>query len=166
LLLFIYVYFFESGLFKGLRPIQTKNFRRVVSGCVQTVSTALLFAASRHALPRSRFRSDQQKYLAHILDFEKQLRDGNFSSPNRVVPLWPAVFPRFNKPRRHGIQSDIARPSRVLLGPSRPASPRSEAMAVRTPGISLVPPVMRLGSERCSLRPEFPMARGEGYSLW
>jgi hypothetical protein len=34
------VYFFESGLFNGLQPIQTKNFRLFILGLVQVVLTA------------------------------------------------------------------------------------------------------------------------------
>src|SRR3984957_6175346 len=34
---FIYVYFFELGLFNGLRPIQIKKFGSPVSGCRQSL---------------------------------------------------------------------------------------------------------------------------------
>jgi hypothetical protein len=53
LLSFIYVYFFESRLFKDLRPIQTKKIPAPRSGCVQRLEFVYLLAGRA----AERFRS-------------------------------------------------------------------------------------------------------------
>jgi hypothetical protein len=62
LLSLAFIYFFESGLFNGLQPIQTKKFPAVVAGCVQGVPDALLLLCHPvQALRQPRAKSGQQK---------------------------------------------------------------------------------------------------------
>jgi hypothetical protein len=68
LLSFAYIYFFESGLFNGLQPIQIKKSSPSF-GSTQVVQKRSILPAS----PAARLGSAKKKHLTHISGFGNDL---------------------------------------------------------------------------------------------
>jgi hypothetical protein len=74
LLSFAYVYFLESGFFKGLRPIQTKKFPPAISGCArlsEPIVRNICFSSFR-ACPKSRADPAAERSMTQIVVFGKK----------------------------------------------------------------------------------------------
>jgi hypothetical protein len=75
LLSFAYVYFLESGLFNGLRPIQIKKFPIAISGCARRSEPTVrnVRFSSFRVLPRAGLNPAAEK-MAQIVVFSKEKR--------------------------------------------------------------------------------------------